>query len=212
LIGSSTTLAALTVCVFTLSTGCASRTAYVVARQNAQYPLSAANKIAIADHAHPREEERVLRQSLLAELNQQGFELVAPDKAEYSLTYWIDESWKRGRMVVSNREGSWADPNLEAGSPLMPAVPPFFGSSGSAFTHGQPRPSIQHVVDVPYATKGIRLKLFDQASMRSGRMQTAWDGYIEGGDRVTERREPVLLRTLLQYFGKDFTGRAKLVQ
>ena len=198
--------------VMIFGTGCASRTAYVIARQNARYPLTCANKIAIADHAHPREEEEVLRQALLGELRQQGFELVAPDKAEFSLTYWIDESWRRGKIVVSNREGFWADPNREPGTPYLPAVPPYFGRPGFTRPYGEPQIGIQHVVDVPYATRGIRLKLFDQASMRSGRMETAWDGYIEGGDRVATQREPVLLRTLLQYFGKDFVGRAKLVQ
>jgi hypothetical protein len=200
-------LAVLVVSVFIPGTGCASRGAYVFARQNAQYQLSATNQIAIADHAHPREEEQALRQALLAELEQQGFELVAPDKAEYTLTYWIDESWKRGKLVVSNREGTWAYPDSH-----FQGAPPYFDPPGFPYPYGQPEPGIQHVIDVPYSTMGIRLKLFDQAGMRSGRMQTAWEGYIESGDRVSAKREPVLLRTLLQYFGRDFVGRAKLIQ
>lgn len=207
LIWSRSILTVLMACAFTAVTGCASRTAYVVARQNAQYRLSATNRIAIADHAHPREEETALRQALMAELRQQGFDLVAPDKAEFTLTYWIDESWKRGKLVVSNRAGTWADPDSSYQN-----VPPYFGPPGVPYPYAQPELGIQRVVDVPYSTMGIRLKLFDQASMRSGRMQTAWDGYVEGGDRVSEKREPVLLRTLLQYFGRDFVGRAKLVQ
>jgi hypothetical protein len=195
----------LMVCLPLLTISCASPTAYVIARQSARYPLSLTNRITIADHAQPREEEQSLRTTLLAELHQLGFKVVSPDQAEYTLTYWIDESWKRAKIVVSDREGTWAIPHdADIHSAALPA---FFGPTGTSYERSL---GMQHVVEVPYETKGIRLKLFHQESMRAGQMLTAWDGYIEGGDQISAKREPVLVRTLLNYFGKDFIGRAKL--
>ena len=142
----------------------------------------------------------------MLELRQQGFHVVTSGEAEYTLTYWIDESWKRGKIVVSDREGTWANPR--DADTRLPSLPPFFGPPRPYYERSL---GMQHVLEVPYETKGIRLKLFHQASMRAGQMQTAWDGYIEGGDRVSEKREPVLVRTLLNYFGRDFVGEAKLI-
>ena len=192
-----------------LTPGCSSRSAYVVARHDVRYPLSLTNKIAIAEHAHPRPEEQSLRTVLMAELRERGFNVVPSTEAEYTLTYWIDVSWRRGKIVVSNREGTWSDPYSGPRGYSAPYAPPPFGPrAGSYYT---PVPSVPEVVDVPWETQGIRLKVFPQESMRAGNLQTAWDGYIEGGDEVSEKREPVLVRTLLSYFGTEFIGRAKLV-
>ena len=186
-------------------TGCSSR-AYVIARQNVQYPLSVANKIAIADHAHPAPEEQSLRSALNGELRQKGFNVVPPSEAEYTLTYWIDVSWKRGKIVVPNQDSTWTDRHLVTPGRNDGSLPPRITPA----TFSDSPLGIQHVVEVPWETKGIRLKVFPQASMRAGNMQTAWDGYIEVGDDVSEAREPLLVRTLLNYFGTDFVGKAKL--
>jgi len=201
----------LETCALTLATGCASRTAYVIARQNGGYQVGITNRITLADQAHPREEEQALRNYLLTQLPLQGFELVTPEQAEYALAYWIDKSWRRGKVVVSHRQGYWVNPTIEPGPPFLLPSSPYLWTPSFTYS-GQPQLGIQHVVEVAYATQGIQLKLFYLESMRSGRMQTAWEGYIEAGDRVSKQREPVLLRTLLNYVGKDFVGRAKLVQ
>ena len=200
-------VAVATTCAGLLATGCASRNAYVIARHNAQYQLNVTNRIVIADHAHPRPEEESLRAALMSELRQQGFHLVAASEAEYTLTYWIDVSWKQGKIVVSDREGTWADPNHYPGY-HAPHVPPFFQIAGA---YSERTAAKQRVVEVPWETKGIRLKVFPQESMRAGNLQTAWDGYIEVGDEVSEERQPALVRTLLNYFGTDFVGKARLV-
>lgn len=200
-------LALAAVCVLVLTTSCSSR-AYVIARQNAGHQLSISNKIVIADHAQPAPEEQFLRATLMSELRRQGFNLVAASEAEYTLTYWIDASWKRGKVVIPARGSStWVDPNRPTTFPSPPSMPrvqtpEFYSDSGLG---------IQHVVEVPWETKGIRLKVFSQESMRAGNMQTAWDGYIEAGEKVSEKHETTLVRTLLHYFGTDFTGKAKLV-
>ena len=204
------TFAALLACVCgCLLTGCASR-AYVIARHNAQYHLSPTNRITIADHAHPAPEEQSLRTALLSELRQQGFNVVASTEAEYTLTYWIDISWKRGKIVIPNQDARWSQPVIVPGGGNHDnRVPPRMIPAGQ--TDSDSSLSMQHVVEVPWETKGIRLKVFPQASMRAGNLQTAWDGYIEVGDDVSEAREPVLVRTLLNYFGTDFVGKATLI-
>ena len=202
-------LPGLAACICVI-TGCTSR-AYVIARQNAQYQLSATNKITIADHAHPGPEEQSLRKALISELRQKGFNLVASTEADYTLTYWIDVSWKRGKIVVPSQESTWVQPVVVPGVPgggsYANRVPPRLTPAG---TYPDSPRGIQHVAEVPWETKGIRLKVFPQASMRAGNLQTAWDGYIEVGREVSEAREPVLVRTLLNYLGADFTGKAKL--
>jgi hypothetical protein len=203
-------LAILLICALTLGPGCTTRSAYIVARKGTQCQVAAAGKIAIADQAHPRPEESALREALLAELRQMGFALVAPAQADYSLIYWIDEAWKPGTKVVANREGCWNDLGLEPGPLFFWSVPPYFVPRGYLYLD-QPS-SMQRVLDAPYAVKGIHLKLFSQESIRAGRFDTAWDGYIEMGSYVRERREPILLRTLLAYLGTDFIGRARLVR
>jgi hypothetical protein len=208
--GQKAALAILLICALTLSPGCITRSAYIVARKGTQCQVAAAGKIALADQAHPRPEERALREALLAELRQMGYALVAPAQADYSLIYWIDEAWKPGTKVVANREGCWNDLGLEPGPLCFWSVPPYFVPRGY-LDLDQPL-SVQRVVDAPYAVKGIHLKLFSQESIRAGRFDTAWDGYIEMGSHVRERREPILLRTLLAYLGTDFIGRAGLVR
>jgi len=189
-------------------TGCSSR-AYVIARHNSQYQLSATNKIAIADHAHPAPEEQSLRTAVMSELREKGFKIVSSSEAEYTLTYWIDVSWKRGKVVVPGGEARWTQPVFVPGGGRYDSrVPPRITPVGP--TSSDSPLGIQHVVEVPWETKGIRLKVFPQTSMRAGNLQTAWDGYIEVGDEVSEAREPVLVRTLLNYFGTDFVGKAKL--
>jgi hypothetical protein len=196
---------ALGVCL----TGCSSR-AYVIARQNAQYQLSPANKLAVADHAHPAPEEQSLRTALMTELRQKGFNLVPASEAEYTLTYWIDVSWKRGKIVVPSdySSSSWRGGYLTIPGQYNPSAPPRI--TPQVRPDSQSALSIQHVVEVPWETKGIRLKVFPQQSMRAGDLRTAWDGYIEVGKKVSEAREPALVRTLLTYFGTDFVGRARL--
>jgi hypothetical protein len=59
--------------------------------------------------------------------------------------------------------------------------------------------------------QGIRLRLYPRANSRAASLQPAWDGYIDGGPKVSAERQPILLKTLLSYFGRDFTGSAPLL-
>jgi hypothetical protein len=68
------------------------------------------------------------------------------------------------------------------------------------------------MVEDPVAVQGIRLQLFSRPRAPAGRPETAWEGYIDAGFKVSPEREPVLLKTLLTFFGKDYNGRARLVE
>lgn len=187
-------MVALWISLVVLFTGCASRTAYVITRRDAKFDLNANSKICLAPHAQPRNPELTLQRDLLSALQDHGFSLVPHDQAEFTLTYWLDDSWEAGKKVVYYQNGAWSD--------WHPMANP------------TPYPSLlsQRIVDSHFYVQGIRLKLYPKNSTGGVEFKTAWEGYIEGGARVSEKREPVLLRTLLHYFGQDFIGRAPLIE
>lgn len=188
-----------------LITGCASRTALVIARRDAQFNLSAASKISLAAHAHPRESELALQQTLITALHERGIEIVPPAQADFTLAYWLDDSWKPGKKVVYYYDGGWQNTYPMAQPTFM-----YAGPQGQMLYEDQ-RPIRQRVVDSPYYIQGIRLKVYPKTGTNTDPFKAAWEGYIEGGKRVSHKRERVLLRTLLNYYGKDFAGRTALL-
>ena len=60
--------------------------------------------------------------------------------------------------------------------------------------------------------QGIRLYLYVNPKTHPGGLQIAWQGCIEAGETVSPDREPLLIKTLLGYFGQDYTGRIELGQ
>lgn len=190
-------------------TGCASRTAYVVARLDPQFQISAKNKICLANHAQPRESELTLQRDLESALQEYGITLVPPDQAEFTLTYWLDDSWKTGKKIEYYYNGAWQDSDPMAHDPGLsaPGIGKYDAPMYQEFTSVPKR-----VVDSPYYVQGIRLKLYPKNSNGGVQFQTAWEGYIEGGNSVSQSREPALLRTLLNYFGKDFNDHSPLAQ
>jgi len=186
-------------------TGCASSTAYVIARGDTRFHLNATDRIALATHPKPSKSTLTLQQTLVTALQEKGIEIVSPAEAEFTLTYWLDDSWKPGKKVIYSQGGWQRDfyPVSAGGT--------FAGPYGGIFGYSA-EPILPKVVDSPFYVQGIRLKLYPKTGQGAGQFETAWEGYIEGGDRVSAKRGPVLLRTLLQYFGQDFVGRAELVE
>ncbi|NOS72335.1 MAG: hypothetical protein HOP33_20725 [Verrucomicrobia bacterium] len=183
-------------------TGCSSPNAYVIARRDARFNLSNASKIALGEHSHPREAEETLKRDLLAALTERGIALVPPEQAEFTLTYWLDDSWKPGKKF--EYEGN---PSMMFPRPMVIPPPKGFGGS-STVIYQEPIITAPRVVDWPYYIQGIRLKVYPKTGDPALRLRSAWEGYIEGGDRVSKKRQPVLLRTLLDYYGQDFNGKA----
>jgi hypothetical protein len=182
--------------------GCSSPNAYVIARRDARFNLSNASKITLGEHSHPRESEEALRRDLVAALGERGIALVPPEQAEFTLTYWLDDSWKPGKKF--EYEGN---PNMMFPRPMV--IPPPMGFGGpSTVIYQEPIIMSPRVVAWPYYIQGIRLKVYPRTGDPALRLQAVWEGYIEGGDRVSKKRQPVLLRTLLDYYGQDFNGKA----
>jgi hypothetical protein len=193
-----------------LVVGCSSSKAYVTAKCDSHCHFTPSSRISVAEHAHPRREEQFLHRALQTQLQQQGYQVTSPEQAEFTLTYWIEEAWLPGKQVVYDVPdwgfGPAMDPVMVM--PPMPVPPGYAYTTRSTSTY-TPRP---RVVDAPFSTQGIRLKLFRTHAAGAERLRPAWEGYIEGGATVRARRAGVLLRTLFIYFGKDFTGVAPLVE
>lgn len=200
----------LLVILLPLFAGCASSKAYVTTRRDPHFEFNQTNKIAVASHAQPRPEEQVLHQAVQTELVRQGFLVVPPERADFTLTYWIEDAWKPGKKVIDDAH-EWAlSPGPYFGGAPVAALPPLGLTPGYSYTTRSAYTGVAHIVDAPFSTQGIRLKLFPVHATGANRLRPAWEGYIEGGTTVRARREAVLLRTLFHYFGKDFTGRAPL--
>lgn len=199
--------------VVTISTGCASHTAYVLARRDASYSPNPTNKIAIVNHLHSRPEDQELSVALMAELKKQGFRLVPQEEADYTLSYWIEDNWRERKVPVQRYDPTGYDPRFGSG-PISPSQAHYAQavSGGVIYQSQMPGTVTETLVDDPVAVQGIRLQLYSRASAPGGRPCSAWEGYIAAGFKVTPRREPLLLRTLLTYFGKDYAGRARLVE
>ncbi|PYI82440.1 MAG: hypothetical protein DME26_17655, partial [Verrucomicrobia bacterium] len=171
-----------------------------------QYSPNPTSRIALANHLKPRPEEEALCVALTAELKQQGFHLVPQEEADYTLTYWIEDNWYLREIPKRTY-----DPGVSPVSTPMQPLPP-----GAAAIYSDPFNRSYRVtetlVDDSVPVQGIRLQLYYRPSGRTGRPQTVWEGYIDAGFKVSPEREPALLKTLLTFFGKDYTGRARLVE
>ena len=183
-------------------TGCSSPTAYVIARRDARFNLSNASKITLAEHTHPRQSVELLKRDLVAALSERGITLVPLEQAEFTLTYWLDDSWKPGKKF--EYEGN---PKMIYPRAIVVLPPRGFGGP-STVIYNESVIAAPRVVDWPFYVQGIRLKVYPRTGDPASRLQAVWEGYIEGGDHVSKKCEPVLLRTLLNYYGQDFNGKA----
>lgn len=190
------------------ATGCASHKAYVLARRDPQYSPNPTNRIALVNHLKPRPEEEALRAILTAELKQLNFHLVPQEQADYTLTYWIENNWELRKVPEQTYDPSFGPPFTTAPiGPLPPGATVFYQD-----TLHPPHRAMETMVEHAIPVQGIRLQLYSRPSTPAGRPETVWEGYIDAGSKVAPEREPVLLKTLLTFFGKDHAGRTKLVE
>jgi hypothetical protein len=191
-----------------LLAGCAGRTTSVTAWANPKYSVTAPQRLALSPHTKPSPAETTLRMHLIAELERRGFELVAPTNADYTLTFWLEDSWKPGKRVEYYYHGQWTTIY-----PMTTRQPIAIGPWGDVY-ESEPAFIRKRVVDFPFPIQGIRLKLFPGATRHpeAHPLDLVWEGFIEGGTKVSAQREPQLLRTLLDHFGKDFNGVIRLPQ
>jgi len=164
----------------------------------------------LASQSHPRLEERELRRVLTAELEREGFDIVNSTHADYTLAYWLDDSW---------------NPMPAASQPVPMPYPSsvqrtvVYGPGGSVEYYGVPDSlslpaeiaNRNHEQEWTYLlTKGIRLCLYPNHGPVSDKLSPVWEGYIELGLNTSPKRESAMVKTLLAHFGQDFQRRVRL--
>jgi hypothetical protein len=180
--------------------GCANGNPKVIAHRDPAFFPSATNTVAIATHQQPRPADAVLGESLKMELARRGFTLTAAEAADYVLAYWVEDNWNTIRPSGGVYYGLTDYP---VGVPTYDGSP--VTAPGSLTAGVSPDGRLERYL----VTEGIRLELYPRSKSGNASLSPAWTGYIEGGSQLKTNRTPALLHTLLEYFGKDFTGRAK---
>jgi hypothetical protein len=192
--------------VVVFASGCVShrRNFNVVAHAKLPAPLTTNQPLALAATAVGSEPELQLRADLRAELERRGFQFVPTAQADFTVACWLEDSWKPGKRVqyYNHMTGKWV-----ADEPML-AYP-----IGNAFDYPPDYPTRKRVVSEPVYYQGIRVKVYPTARQLAGtnQLEAVWDGYIEGGAKVRPGHQPILLRTLLEYFGTNFDGLAPRV-
>lgn len=183
--------------------GCATRSALVIARCPKPLP-AAAKKIAILPSPQPQPSEEFLVKCVATGLKQAGLEIVPQPQADFMLSCAFEDDWQTYQRPTTPTVAPYMQSST---GPIL--VPPgtllFKGSRWSGES-----PITSTYTEEQVAIKGIRLRIFWNRGLQTGHFETAWEGYIETGRQSDEEREPILIRTLLRYFGRNYSGKAKL--
>jgi hypothetical protein len=189
-----------------ISNGCAStpKSVLITAQRDPHYSLSRSNAISMALHPNPSRENALLGAALMAELSNKHFNITTNADADYVLTYRVEDN---STAVVSQHE--------EVQSVFAPPPQNNAQMSGAFIggqTYNQGDTYRIHTVSTPlvFTDKGIRLYLFTNPKKQPQGFQFAWQGYIGGGTSITAERIPFLVKTLLGYFGEDYSGKIDL--
>lgn len=200
-------LAAVILIALALLTGCAIRKAQVVARSDVPLVVATTNTFAIANHPTPVAGDDALKRDLVRELNRAGFQLTTATNADYTIVYWIEEGWRTTRG--GGPQFGYAGGPIPMGGPMLAGQYGSYEQVRPGF-YGNPYRDYGMDVERPLPSQGIHLQLYTRDDLRAGRLQRAWEGFIDAGFTVTPEREPFLLRTLIAYFGKDHVGKVKI--
>jgi hypothetical protein len=180
-----------------LSTGCATQRPRVDTWRNPQYSPTPANKIALTDRPNPRPQDATLGRLLVAELQRKGFALVPSEQADYLLTYVVSVSYDEEHRPVATTVVS------------APSQAAWDDATMSQAWHSSVPPTV-YANPVIYRSRDLRLYLYTNPKTHSGNFQMVWQGDIAAGLTASAERDSVLVRTLLDYFGKDQNGRVDL--
>jgi hypothetical protein len=189
-----------------LLTGCASNHPMMGARCGTGFSPTRTDKIALTLRPNPSTKDAELGRVLTAELKREGFNLVPQAEADYTLSYAVEDD--STETYVPQRDFVVATPRQTAQELAASATPPppGFSRPPPGFT---PASFIGPTV-VVYHNKGIRLYLYTNPKTHPGGLEMAWSGCIEAGDRVSAKREPLLIEALLTHFGQDYIGSVNL--
>ena len=186
-----------------ISTGCAStpKSVLITVQRDPHYSLSRSNTISMALRLNPSREDALLGAALMTELSNEHFNVTTNADADYILSYLVEDD---SRMVYSKHtetEPVFAPPPQTTAQIL--SGPPGLNANGIYRVHTVSTPLI-------FTDKGVRLYLYANPKMRSQGLQIAWQAYIGGGTSITAGRIPFLAKTLLGYFGQNYTGKIVL--
>jgi hypothetical protein len=177
----------------------------VVAHAQLSVSLNTNQALALTTAITSREPELQLRTHLRAELERRGFQFVPVGQADFTVACWLEDSWKPGKRVqyYNRMTGTWMADEPMLDYPI-----------GNAFDYRPDYPTRKRVVSEPVYYQGIRVRVYPTTRQSSGLnpLDAVWDGYIEGGAKVRPGHQPILLRTLLEYFGTNFAGLAPRVE
>jgi hypothetical protein len=187
----------LAIVMLILSAGCATKLPMVSAVSYSQFTPVPTNAIALSTKANPNPEDEELNRVLIAELNRQGFNLVPYEKADYILTYAIEDEW------MEDREQSI----------IARPMPPAQTTAQMDWGTGTQTPGISPVsVTTTFTSqsKGIRLIVYTNPKRHPGGLEIVWQGCIDSTQTLSSENETALIRTLLGYFGQNHEGRVAL--
>jgi len=192
-------------------TGCASTVPngiLITAQRDPAFSPARTNTICMSILNNPSRENTDLGAALMAELVSEHFNIVTNSDADYTLAYLIEDD--STSEIVPRATHPYINPNMAPPPGLHGTLVPL------TFENEQPgEPSMQTTIEPAeyvHPDKGIRLYLYTNPKTHAGGLQIAWQGCIEAGETVSPDREPLLIKTLLGYFGQDYTGRIELGQ
>lgn len=178
---------------------------HVAAHTKLLAPLTTNHALALTASAGSSESELQLRTNLRAELERRGFKLGPTTQADFTVACWLEDSWKPGKRVqyYNRMTDTWVVDDPMSSYPI---------SYDLDYRPGYPTRT--RVVSEPVYYQGIRVKVYPTARQPSGPnpLDAVWDGYIEGGAKVRPGHQPILLHTLLEYFGTNYEGLAPRVK
>lgn len=179
--------------------GCASNHPVVGAWREGNFFPTRTDKIALTLRPHPNAEDALLGQMLAAELKRENFDIVPLAEADYTLAYAVEND--AVESFVSSPQFTVQTPPQSTREMVLPNGMPVYqpAQDGASSAH----PAV-------YDTKGIRLYLYTNPQTHAGNFQIVWSGCIDAGERISEGREPLLIKSLLGYFGKDYNGAINL--
>jgi hypothetical protein len=181
--------------LITFSTGCVSNRVNVGAWRDSNFSPTRTSKIALILMSNPSIEDAELGRVLMSELKRENFNLVPYSEADYTLACAVEDDSEQ--IYTPSQQ------------PFLSTSPQITGQAydESAFRTQQTQfPPTLVVVH----KKDIRLYLYTNPQTHPGSLQIAWTGSIEAGEKISADREPVLIETLLRYFGQEYAGPVKL--
>ena len=186
-----------------ISAGCAStpKSVLIATERDPHFSMSRSNAISMALRLNPGREEALLGAALMTELSNEHFNITTNADADYVLSYLVEDDSTVVYSKHTEIEPLFATPPQTTAQIL--SSPPGLNANGIYRAH---------TVSIPltFTDKRIRLYLFARSKEQSKGLQIAWQGYIGGGTSITAGRIPFLTKTLLGYFGQDYTGKIDL--